>query len=85
VTTLWNYCYDHLLCDILNPGDAFIDFIAVSEQARYTHLKLASKLYVHNAGIMGRCFCSQHHQKLIGRITACISEPSTNSAVGIGS
>ncbi|DBA78033.1 TPA: hypothetical protein ACH3X2_008009 [Trebouxia sp. C0005] len=34
VTTLWNYCYDHLLCDILNPGDAFIDFIAVSEQAR---------------------------------------------------
>jgi len=78
VTTLWNYCYDHLLWDILNPGDSFIDFIAVSEQARYTHLKLVSKLYVHNAGIMGS-------QKLIGRITACISEPSTNSAVGIGS
>lgn len=33
-TLLWNYCYDHLLCDILYPGDAFIDFIAVSAHAR---------------------------------------------------
>ena len=32
---LWNYVYDHLLCDILHPGEAFIDFIAVSEKARY--------------------------------------------------
>ena len=38
VTTLWNYCYDHLLCDVLNPGDPFIDFIAVSEQARYCNV-----------------------------------------------
>ena len=78
MTTLWNYCYDHLLCDILNPGDSFIDFIAVSEQARYTHLKLASKTYLHHRW-------SQHQQRLIGHITACISEPSTNIAVGIGS
>lgn len=34
ITTVWNYVYDHLLCDILLPGEAFIDFIAVSEKAR---------------------------------------------------
>lgn len=34
VTAIWNYCYDHLLCDTLYPGDAFIDFIAVSAAAR---------------------------------------------------
>ena len=39
VTTLWNYVYDHLLCDILHPGEAFIDFIAVSEKARYDAAK----------------------------------------------
>lgn len=38
VTTLWNFCYDHMLCDALYPGDAFIDFIAVSPSARYVAL-----------------------------------------------
>ena len=85
MTTLWNYCYDHLLCDILNPGDSFIDFIAVSEQARYIQLKLVSKLYVCNAGNMGRCCCSQDYQKLVGRSTACTSKPSINHALDVGS
>ena len=42
ITTVWNYVYDHLLCDILHPGEAFIDFIAVSEKARYDAAHTAS-------------------------------------------
>ena len=54
ITTVWNYCYDHLLCDILNPGDAFIDFIAVSEQARYAENELSMQTACMAIAITGK-------------------------------
>ena len=53
ITTLWNYCYDHLLCDILNPGDAFIDFIAVSEKARCAFVALL--FYTDVTAVTSKC------------------------------
>ena len=53
LTTVWNYVYDHLLCDILRPGEAFIDFIAVSEKARYA----AAQYRLDGLYMQGLYFC----------------------------
>lgn len=69
---MWNYVYDHLLCDILHPGEAFIDFIAVSEKARYDAAQYPQdKLSVQGMRLCHVFFSSSHLLK-----RACILDLS---------
>ena len=76
---LWNYVYDHLLCDILRPGEAFIDFIAVSEKARYAAAQYTlDRLNVQYLQLCNLCMSYGHLPKY-----ACVfgEPPSCSVAV----